>query len=354
MSKRAANAAETQQLVKRVKYVQYDRDPLTPVHGYPKYRFLSDQKTIITSRGQIMKTWFGPEGYESTGLTHNGRKSQLKVHRLILLTFKGVPPNDSKKYTVDHIDKDPKNNALDNLRWATDHEQSKNRNHAKSNKGKLRPVIVKDPEGVITEFESVYLAIKSLPFATTLSVVYARIKSGKGLEGYLFSYPSPPDGDRREITDISVKGYYIYSNGLVLRADGSMTYGSLKNGYRKVWIGQSYYVHILVADAFVPCRSFSYDRVNHINGNKEDNRVENLEWTDAKGNGQHAHETGAIKGKQVRKLNLEGEEICIYKSLHEAGRDVSKSKSAFSAISAVCNRRKSSFVAYGYKWEYVC
>lgn len=64
------------------------------------------------------------------------------------------------------------------------------------------------------------------------------------------------------------------------------------NGYIRVIIEKRCYnVHRLVASAFIE-RPEGRDVVNHINGVKTDNRVENLEWTTTTGNGIHAHRTG--------------------------------------------------------------
>lgn len=46
-----------------------------------------------------------------------------RVHRLIAECF---IPNPEHKPTVDHIDRNPANNAVSNLRWATQHEQHLN------------------------------------------------------------------------------------------------------------------------------------------------------------------------------------------------------------------------------------
>jgi hypothetical protein len=100
-----------------------------------------------------------------------------------------------------------------------------------------------------------------------------------------------------------VKGYnYSVSNKGNVRneATGYVSAGrKTGNGYRKISfyknnkeIGRAY-VHRLVADAFLP-KGKADTEVNHIDGNRENNCVTNLEWVTSSGNTEHAVVTGAL------------------------------------------------------------
>lgn len=57
-------------------------------------------------------------------------------------------------------------------------------------------------------------------------------------------------------------------------------------------------VHILVAKTFIPNPN-NYPIVNHKDGNKHNNRVDNLEWVTYSENNQHAYDTGLKKDNQI-------------------------------------------------------
>lgn len=70
------------------------------------------------------------------------------------------------------------------------------------------------------------------------------------------------------------------------------------NGYQRCRLGN---VHRLVAEAFLAPSDKPH--VNHIDGNKRNNRVENLEWCTPSENIQHAWATGLCNDETRRRMS---------------------------------------------------
>lgn len=86
------------------------------------------------------------------------------------------------------------------------------------------------------------------------------------------------------------ENYFIDREGNIYNKSGhKMTPQLDRGGYPMVWLfangkRNARLVHRLVALQYIPQTD---EYVNHINGNKQDNRVENLEWCSALYNAQH-------------------------------------------------------------------
>ena len=79
-------------------------------------------------------------------------------------------------------------------------------------------------------------------------------------------------------------------------------------------------IHRLVAEAFIPNPN-RFPEINHIDENKINNIVENLEWCDAKYNCNYGTRIERIINPQRKKINqytIEGEFVRSYNSMAEA------------------------------------
>lgn len=150
-----------------------------------------------------------------------------------------------------------------------------------------------------------------------------------------------------------VRGWpYIVSNrGRVVRhgaAQGTFTGKILKpkiskTGYAKLCLrrdGDKWYarIHRLVADAFIgPCPPGH--QINHIDGDKLNNRSDNLEWATQAENMAHAAEVGLRpRGEGHKRSKLNEQKVREIRARHAAGENYRQLARAFNIDPSVTRR----------------
>ena len=94
-----------------------------------------------------------------------------------------------------------------------------------------------------------------------------------------------------------------------------------KNKQEKTWL-----VHRLVAMAFLP-KVEGKDYINHIDGDRNNNNVSNLEWCNHKENNNHAFDNGLIAtGTLVNLIDKTTGEVHQFRSMAKASEYMGKNQ----------------------------
>ena len=126
--------------------------------------------------------------------------------------------------------------------------------------------------------------------------------------------------------------YYVTDDGRVWsdKSKKFLSQSEDKNGYMKVGLCSidlppkkvhRYSVHRLIMENFCPVEGMEKLQVNHIDGNKKNNHVDNLEWNTRKENDSHARKMGLKHdNKPVKITDLETGETYVFFSISEGAR----------------------------------
>lgn len=164
---------------------------------------------------------------------------------------------------------------------------------------------------------------------------------------------------RYEVSDLgrvkSLSFLQRWRHGLRRTKERILAQQTINSGYRVVHlhidgVRSAKTVHRLVAEVFCPGFDPALD-VNHIDGDKQNNRAPNLEWLIRTANHDHAVSLGLNPAAaRVRGVPIAGGAPIEFDSMAQAGLQLIGRRTA-SAISACLNGRQQT--AYGYIWSRV-
>lgn len=119
--------------------------------------------------------------------------------------------------------------------------------------------------------------------------------------------------------------HIVYSDGRVFSKKLKRFLKICKNerGYKYVSIEKHKHKshHRLLAECFIP-NPLNLDQINHINGIRDDNRLDNLEWCNSSHNQKHAYKMGLhapMIGDRNHRAKLSNIDVGIIRDCFNAG-----------------------------------
>lgn len=308
-------------------------------------------------------------GYYHVSLTNKDCRKGCKVHRLVALAF---IQNLENKTDVNHIDKNKLNNNVSNLNWMTRKENNQHKSNGlvyTSNKNK--PIIrMNVDEDILQIYNSIEDAgIWAFENKLTKTSHNGRNAIGNCVNGlsntaYRFKWKyldnSLENEEWREINLKKIFGeeilidkkYYVSNLGRFKNSYGQImeNYKTNDNGYIRVYIyRRTFLLHRLVAFAFLE-NPENKETVNHKDGNKLNNNIDNLEFATNQEQQIHKFNIGLGNNftRKVVQYDLEFNKIKEFNSIVEASKELNIGKAG---INSTCLYKQKQ--SGGYIFRYI-
>lgn len=279
------------------------------------------------------------------------------VHQIMALVF--IPIENTYGFTVDHIDRHRDNNIIENLRWATDTEQANNTTPTLK-LGKRRHVNQYDLDGKFLRKWENMSEIERLGIASITQVVAVcrgrRITTGEFIWKYA-DLTHLPNEIWMEIPYEEFEKVFVFNKGRV-KHEMEMrkpTKGYLHCDYWEVGLTdkltrkiKAKRVHRLIISTFKGKQDDM--QVNHIDGNPDNNNIENLEYVTQQENVLHAIKIGLkdLTNVKTRKIKvIYHEQEIIFESMKSASKQYGISSEIMCQI---CSTKKKQYP--NIKFEY--
>jgi hypothetical protein len=286
----------------------------------------------------------------------NGKHHQL--HRVMAVAF-DLPRRDDQD-TVDHIDNDPSNNLLDNLRWANRSEQIRHSYATNKKRASNAPKMSKPVLGRAlgtqewTQYPSTAEAARALGLFNSAISACCGGRTKRAAE-YEFKWAEANEVLPGEVFKpyetawVSNFGRYRNCHGVI------STPKTQSSGYVKIWInGKSHQLHRVMAVAFDLPKRDDQDTVDHIDNDPSNNLLDNLRWANRSEQIRHSYATNEARASNAPKRSkpVLGRALCTeewtqYPSTAEAARALGLHSGS---ICACCGGKYKRQGEYEFKW----
>jgi len=259
-----------------------------------------------------------------------GTRYNISISRAIASTFIGPPP--SPEHTADHLDRNPDDDNIYNIQWATKSEQSKNQERPGVNKDAL--IVVRDGiEKTINEWIE-YLKYEKNPFGREYTKGSIENYLKKKMFGFAFKeYSDLPGETWKPIPD--TKNWLISDMNrikfITKQAENVLSgerLGLTEKGYPTININKkNQYCHILSFMTFFPdewAAKKSNENVLHKNDDKKDFRPHMLRLGTQTDNIRDAHDNGCYDEAQSGRMRCVSYIDGVYELLHDSQVDAAK------------------------------
>lgn len=356
---------------------EIEDEEFKPIPGFSKYKVPKQGicKSYFKKEIIFMKPLKNELGYFHFQLrADDGKKYSVKRHRLVALAFL---PNPENKPHVDHIDRIPGHDHLDNLKWSTISENALNKDFEEIGKKTRKHIMQYDLDGnFLQEFKSgceagAYLEnnhnIKTEAY--NLKNCALKNKDAKKLEecctsaGFIWIYQynkvvySPEKGEVfenicKDFGDkfINFPSYKISNYGTVINKRGFRLKHDIFAPYPAVQlyengVSKTTKLHTLVALFFCKGRTKEKCIVNHKDENNKNFHFTNLEWVTRSENALYS------SYKIKKPIDQFDPKTGIFVARFPSATDYSKLHGNYGPrISLVCTSLKGT--ANGYIWRF--
>jgi hypothetical protein len=333
------------------------------IYDYENYEVSNLGNVRNKKTGRILKS-YDKGGYSVVGLSNKKTKT-FQLHRLVCQAF---VPNPENKPQVNHIDKNGLNNNVMNLEWNSHQENCIHRSNGvtqTTNQNMIIYRIDKNTNEKLEKYDSIELAgewafkqglVKNIHSGRTniSNMIRGVYKISSGFKWILEEQESFENEIWKQviIKDKDTTNYYVSSLGRFKNSKGIIMkdYKPHHSGYIYVRVNKDKYaLHRLIAFTFLENlenKAF----VNHIDGNKTNNSLVNIEWNTPNENSLHSHKIRLNKGnkRKIVQYDLEMNKIQDFNSIIEASKTLSMSQSNIKAV--LYNKQKT---AGGFIFKYL-